>query len=1204
MNITDSQNTFCRDDNLYDVNLSDELAISFSEYNYFDLCRAIFCINAWRYNRAHLEFYLSLNYALKTCNRDGTKPIESYGEFCGFFETLEPKLNSLYDDEVTPDFGDVKISFDDEFFPVFLGTCHGFVFPFMQSLYVLSKSLGIVDQMKCVLLYVKNMVQHLEGTNLYEGPKDLFTLHKPTEAFFNACKYWYIIRNLEVDSELYFLSNVEREKIDETHFILYREKLYPLFNPSILIDAFHILYRGIDISKEKQSQIADYILYQTLYSNFDLKPESTNLLIQVGVVSDSEKHKIVDDVLFDYLLRDRDKTLLFINENRLKNKDIDSLIKTIDDIVSKQQLKLVEFSGEGKCRLWDYSLCDEVCIIVYDNKIILENVVKSNANSLTSLYLYDLITILYRAKSGSDICDFMQSFRKSHWEQPLFGGMSALFEAWTKQHKELLPGALNATILVTDPYMVEWDIFEDYLDLNKWYPFAHCEKLFNNPFCWSVVDDDNGYFKTLTNNAVFGFAGYYRKVANSYLFFTFNFAFEDINEKYDERHEVIRLIEDINCRNFVIFENALIECGLYDFNGVRIMYMPMEYAETVDNTGFLRQNRQYIYSDYTINDGILFIRYAVNEAQLMNELLSVKDKSLECKCVVELLSCMAETHYIDFNNLKRTIYSHRTDKKDIAALQFELKYYYSLNNSGIIINDEYYAKVRKLIAIDCKKVNIESRIYSAQEATDVIRTLQQLIIPRFENIVSEYNKYDLHELLLSELAYNIHNKNLNYKRYSVNNDDNVSDMAKEVTGKNIIDIRERNKDNIRDLLYLIETNLAISHNGNKVVTLEEMKYLLAYSHWLMVLQDGSDNAHYNLAEVKIEIEDDFRVSTIVSEEQQRLSKERHRRTYDNCDYRPNLQDDKDMLKQAADCFYLDTGIKLDKFFNILDYLSKEFNFTFKTEKVADVFSLSEEDIKEDIKDWLTEENNFSDDKVEEVYKALNFLVIDELQIKTVNGKKEDFIPVWQREGRDNQFIVRPVIRDGENLIFSPTVIYELRTMWEYGIINFYLPYEYGLENLKKFLEKWKSECEKCMEIDLETFMKDQGYMVRRNLQLHKLDKKSGHPTNLGDYDVFAIDTTNKVVWNLECKFLNMVGSLREYYNHQYSFFISNKKDEKFARRIEYLKDHLSSILKAFGICDAEKYAIKNYMVTNKVFHADIKQVNFEIITFHELKRLF
>ena len=69
-------------------------------------------------------------------------------------------------------------------------------------------------------------------------------------------------------------------------------------------------------------------------------------------------------------------------------------------------------------------------------------------------------------------------------------------------------------------------------------------------------------------------------------------------------------------------------------------------------------------------------------------------------------------------------------------------------------------------------------------------------------------------------------------------------------------------------------------------------------------------------------------------------------------------------------------------------------------------------------------------------------------------------------------------------------------------------------------------------------------------------------------------------------------------------YISNKKGEKFARRISYLEDHLPCILKAFDICNAEKYTIKNYMVTNKVFYADIKTVSFEIISFHELKRLF
>lgn len=605
MNLMDSQKNNYSEDILYDVELSKELAVCFSEYDYFDLCNAIFCINAWRYNRAHLEFYLSLNYALKICGKGGTKLIKSYGEFCIFFESLKPKLNSVYNDEITPDFGDIKISFDEEFFPVFLGTGHGFVFPIMQSLYALSKSLNIIDSMKNVLLYVKNMVEQLKDTNLYEGPKDIFTLHKPTEAFFNDCRQWYMICDLTLDSKLNFLSCANREKIEETHFILVKEKLYPLFNPSIIIDAFHILYRGVEISQEKQSQIADYVLYQTLCSNFDLNPKSDDLLIQVGVVSDLEKHKIVEEVLFDFLLRNRDKALLFINEDRLKNKNINTLIKIIDDIVSKKQLKLVEFSGTGKCRVWDYSLCDGISIIVYDNHIILENVFNSKVNNLLSLYFFDLITILYRAECVRDVCDFIQSFRKFNWELPLFGGLSALFEAWIKQNKELFPGALDATILIPEPYMVEWDVFEDYVDLNKWYPFTHYEKIFDNPFCWSVVNDDKGYFKTLANNAVLGFGGYYRNVANSYIFFTFNLMFEDINEKYDARHEAIRMIEDINCRNFVLFEDALIKCGLYDFNGVRIMYMPIKYAETVDNTGFLRQNRKYIYSDYTINEGMI-----------------------------------------------------------------------------------------------------------------------------------------------------------------------------------------------------------------------------------------------------------------------------------------------------------------------------------------------------------------------------------------------------------------------------------------------------------------------------------------------------------------------------------------------------------------------------------------------------------------------
>ena len=40
-----------------------------------------------------------------------------------------------------------------------------------------------------------------------------------------------------------------------------------------------------------------------------------------------------------------------------------------------------------------------------------------------------------------------------------------------------------------------------------------------------------------------------------------------------------------------------------------------------------------------------------------------------------------------------------------------------------------------------------------------------------------------------------------------------------------------------------------------------------------------------------------------------------------------------------------------------------------------------------------------------------------------------------------------------------------------------------------------------------------------------------------------------------------------------------------------------------AISDADTYLLKNYMVTNKVFVADIKKIDFEIITFDELKKL-
>lgn len=49
---------------------------------------------------------------------------------------------------------------------------------------------------------------------------------------------------------------------------------------------------------------------------------------------------------------------------------------------------------------------------------------------------------------------------------------------------------------------------------------------------------------------------------------------------------------------------------------------------------------------------------------------------------------------------------------------------------------------------------------------------------------------------------------------------------------------------------------------------------------------------------------------------------------------------------------------------------------------------------------------------------------------------------------------------------------------------------------------------------------------------------------------------------------------------------------------------MKSVLKQLNVKgDFEQYTLNNYMVTNKVYYSDLKRINFDIITFYELKKM-
>ena len=136
----------------------------------------------------------------------------------------------------------------------------------------------------------------------------------------------------------------------------------------------------------------------------------------------------------------------------------------------------------------------------------------------------------------------------------------------------------------------------------------------------------------------------------------------------------------------------------------------------------------------------------------------------------------------------------------------------------------------------------------------------------------------------------MHNKHISMKRFSLSGNQYLSEEARIVTSINSIKNREDSKNSIRDICYLIDTNLAIEHHGSLIPSQEELRYLIAFAHWLLVLQECSDEAHYGLFGAKVEISQDYLVSSIFDDDHEKLAAERNKRVYNNEDYQPRIVD--------------------------------------------------------------------------------------------------------------------------------------------------------------------------------------------------------------------------------------------------------------------------------------------------------------------------
>ena len=132
-------------------------------------------------------------------------------------------------------------------------------------------------------------------------------------------------------------------------------------------------------------------------------------------------------------------------------------------------------------------------------------------------------------------------------------------------------------------------------------------------------------------------------------------------------------------------------------------------------------------------------------------------------------------------------------------------------------------------------------------------------------------------------------------------------------------------------------------------------------------------------------------------------------------------------------------------------------------------------------------------------------------------------------------------------IYSPIIMEEVRKRWIEGFLQFYPPFEIGLERTCAALHAWKNYYEHLFSSEVEALLKESGCeYAKHDVDLRREDRRGNHPTIdvLGDYDVIGLNTTQKRIFIIECKVLQPIGSVFEHSNQQKRFFTKEKFDEK------------------------------------------------------------
>ena len=487
-----------------------------AQYDFLSVLSAVYAITSWRNNRGAQESCLALNAALAKNKVWGHKKIITPSDLEEFFLLLTPILKiTRYDDPVLPDFGEVKINYCSRYYSVITGTGHTApIFSALQFLEKLSE-LACMDTMTtklleysdyCLnLLRSKNAPVHNDFSLSPQFEPPAFDYYEAVKGFI-ADKRWN-----ELGVPLLSMLAAENNEIVRSHFYVYEENYYPLFNPSLVIDyQIKILLACSEVALHNTILS---VLSNKLATIYNTQAIETGLTIRRCMLLNNRQPLCEKKPCFAYF--ENGHLVLFLDcSNDCR---IDQELEAIHKAHSNRCLSIVDLEdriSSGKCKAY---LLDNECklsIICFDDYINVDET-RIQMGGRDEKRIYTSIDLMYMFMFSSDVFQIVEFDSNSkNGESQVFswGGTSDYYTVFLTENGFISKGAIEFTNVYSEIDTSAAHILTYYLSLGEVFPFHLPNSLFAAPECWNVICDDNSVYqfirkaKTLPGGALFKYA--------------------------------------------------------------------------------------------------------------------------------------------------------------------------------------------------------------------------------------------------------------------------------------------------------------------------------------------------------------------------------------------------------------------------------------------------------------------------------------------------------------------------------------------------------------------------------------------------------------------------------------------------------------------------------------------------------------------------